>query len=127
LCAVNGRYWPVPGSRFRRSSRLIFLNARQQQIEDALGELRVLYLPGRDRAKLRIAVQIPALSSGWQDSFRDLPAAEGDSAATPPLGAYRISVKQEPHGTASGYLNRNLQPGAILRPCAGRWRFGAST
>jgi len=159
----------------------------------------LLYLPGRDRAKLRIAVQIPALSPGWQDSFRDLLAAEGDSAAAAPPGAhpalrpqlawagfrslhvtkvvpetatvssmyltapegsplpaaragqyltlritgagepapvrtyslssapdagtYRISVKQEPHGTASSYLNRNLQPGAALDVAAPRGDF----
>ena len=47
----------------------------------------LLYLPGRDPAKLRLATQIPALSPGWQDSFRDLLAAEGDSAAAPPIGA----------------------------------------
>ena len=35
----------------------------------------LLYLPGRDPAKLRDAVQIPALSPGWQGSFRDLLAA----------------------------------------------------
>ena len=32
----------------------------------------LLYLPDRDSAKLRLAVQIPALSPGWQQSFRDL-------------------------------------------------------
>jgi MOSC domain-containing protein YiiM len=148
----------------------------------------LLYLPGRDPAKLRLATRIPALSPGWQGSFRDLLAAEGDSAAAPPLGAepaprprpawagfrplrvtkvvpetatvssiyltapdrsllpaaragqyltlripgagqpapvrsyslssapdagtYRISVKQEPHGTASSYLHRTLRRGA---------------
>ena len=35
----------------------------------------LLYLPGRDRGKLRAALQIPALSPGWQGSFRDLLAA----------------------------------------------------
>ena len=40
----------------------------------------LLYLPGRDLAKLRQAVQIPALSPGWQQSFRDLLAA-GDGPA----------------------------------------------
>jgi MOSC domain-containing protein YiiM len=156
----------------------------------------LLYLPGRDPAKLRLATQIPALSPGWQGSFRDLLAAEGDSAAAPPVGAepaprprpawagfrplrvakvvpetatvlsiyltapdgsllpaaragqyltlripgagqpapvrsyslssapdagtYRISVKQEPHGTASSYLHRNLQPGTVLDDGTGR-------
>ncbi len=47
----------------------------------------LLYLPGRDPAKLRLATRIPALSPGWQGSFRDLLAAEGDSAAAPPPGA----------------------------------------
>ena len=159
----------------------------------------LLYLPGRDPAKLRLATRIPALSPGWQGSFRDLLAAEGDSAAAPPPGAepaprprpawagfrplrvtkvvpetatvssiyltapdgsllpaaragqyltlripgagqpapvrsyslssapdagtYRISVKQEPRGTASSYLHRNLQPGAVLDVAAPRGDF----
>jgi ferredoxin-NADP reductase/MOSC domain-containing protein YiiM len=40
----------------------------------------LLYLPGRDPAKLRIALQIPALSPGWQQSFRDLLQAAGPAA-----------------------------------------------
>ena len=32
----------------------------------------LLYLPGHDRDKLQSALQIPALSPGWQSSFRDL-------------------------------------------------------
>ncbi|WP_225823830.1 MOSC and FAD-binding oxidoreductase domain-containing protein [Streptomyces naphthomycinicus] len=35
----------------------------------------LLYLPGRDPAKLRRALAIPALSPGWQQSFRELAAA----------------------------------------------------
>jgi ferredoxin-NADP reductase/MOSC domain-containing protein YiiM/ferredoxin len=156
----------------------------------------LLYLPRRDPVKLRAALQIPALSPGWQGSFRDLAAAaEGDGgsgtmppraaapawpafrelrvadvvresegvssiyfAATdgmalpaaragqyltlritaagqptpvrsyslssaPDAGTYRISVKQEPHGIASGYLNRDLRPGAILDVAAPRGDF----
>ena len=46
----------------------------------------LLYLPGRDQDKLRVAVQIPALSPGWQGSFRDLlAAAGGDGTAGTPL------------------------------------------
>ncbi len=40
----------------------------------------LLYLPGRDHDTLRKAVDIPALSPGWQASFRDL-------LATPPAAA----------------------------------------
>jgi ferredoxin-NADP reductase/MOSC domain-containing protein YiiM/ferredoxin len=151
----------------------------------------LLYLPGRDERKLRAALQIPALSPGWQGSFRDLLSAADGTAPSPgtrpgwpafrelrvtkivpesenvssiylvaadgtalpaaqsgqyltlrisgagqpaPVrsyslsaaaddGTYRISVKQEPHGVASSYLNRDLQPGAILDVAAPRGDF----
>jgi ferredoxin-NADP reductase/MOSC domain-containing protein YiiM len=149
----------------------------------------LLYLPGRDERKLRAALQIPALSPGWQGSFRDLlAAAEGAGASSgpawpgfrklrvtkvvredenvssiyltaddgaalpaaragqyltlrisgagqpPPVrsyslscapagGTYRISVKREPNGVASSYLNRDLRPGAILDVAAPRGDF----
>ncbi|WP_067897464.1 MOSC and FAD-binding oxidoreductase domain-containing protein [Nocardia vaccinii] len=41
----------------------------------------LLYLPGRAPATLRRALRIPALSQGWQDSFRELLAA-ADTAGT---------------------------------------------
>jgi ferredoxin-NADP reductase/MOSC domain-containing protein YiiM len=148
----------------------------------------LLYLPGRDRAKLRAAVRIPALSPGWQQSFRDL-LAEGDGhpagapawagfrplrvskvvpesatvssvyltaadagplpparagqyltlrvdgagqpapvrsyslSSAPGAGAYRISVKREPHGLVSGYLNGTLRPGVTLEVAAPRGDF----
>jgi ferredoxin-NADP reductase/MOSC domain-containing protein YiiM len=154
----------------------------------------LLYLPGRDPAKLRLATQIPALSPGWQQSFRELldtgeadglgsappadqPAwpgfrslrvtkvvpesaavssvylAAADGAALPAAKAgqyltlrvtgaaqpapvrnyslssapgadpYRISVKQEPHGVASSFLSRKLQPGSVLDVAAPRGEF----
>ena len=161
----------------------------------------LLYLPGKDRAKLRAALQIPALSPGWQGSFRDLLAAgppgdhdgtgagagdagaaavpawagfralrvqqvvaetaavtsiyltAADGSALPPArpgqylalrvtgagqpapvrsyslsspaagGTYRISVKREPHGAVSSYLNRALRPGATLEAAAPRGDF----
>jgi ferredoxin-NADP reductase/MOSC domain-containing protein YiiM/ferredoxin len=157
----------------------------------------LLYLPGHDRAKLQVALAIPALSPGWQGSFRDLLAApEGngtapspgtepqtgpawpafrklrvtkiaresatvcsiylaaaDGTALPPArageyltlrvsgagqpapvrnyslssaaddGTYRISVKQEPHGVASSYLNHGLQAGTTLDVAAPRGDF----
>jgi ferredoxin-NADP reductase/MOSC domain-containing protein YiiM len=149
----------------------------------------LLYLPGHDREKLRVALRIPALSPGWQGSFRDLlsaadvpspgtgpawpgfrklrvarvvredsqvcsvylaaadgtalPAARAGqyltlriSGAGPPApvrsyslsaaadgGTYRISVKQEPHGVASGYLNGGLRPGETLDVAAPRGDF----
>jgi ferredoxin-NADP reductase/MOSC domain-containing protein YiiM len=41
----------------------------------------LLYLPGRDPAKLRLAVDIPALSPGWLGSFRTMLEADGNPAA----------------------------------------------
>jgi ferredoxin-NADP reductase/MOSC domain-containing protein YiiM len=149
----------------------------------------LLYLPDRDEQKLRLALRIPALSPGWQGSFRDLlSAAEGGGAAAGPAwpgfrelsvtrivretgqvcsiylaagdgaalpaakpgqyltlrvsgagqpapvrsyslssppgdGTYRISVKQEPHGAASSYLDRSLKPGQKLDVAAPRGDF----
>jgi len=159
----------------------------------------LLYLPGRDPARLRVAAQIPALSPGWRQSFRELlEAADGtgpaagpawagfrplrvskvvpesatvssiyltapDESPLPPARAgqyltlrvtgagqpapvrsyslssyplssyplssgagasgYRISVKREPHGAASRYLNGTLRPGATLDVAAPRGDF----
>jgi ferredoxin-NADP reductase len=167
----------------------------------------LLYLPGHDPAKLRLATDIPALSPGWQQSFRDLLETAGAAgpATAPPAGTeptastepawpgfrplrvtrvvpenpmvssvylaaadrtplptaqagqyltvritgaaqpapvrnyslssapgadpYRISVKREPHGLVSGYLNSRVRPGAILDAAAPRGDFvlGAGT
>jgi len=149
----------------------------------------LLYLPGKDPARLRVAAQIPALSPGWQQSFRELLQSAGEVSPQPgpawagfrplrvtrvvpesttvssvylaapdesPLpvaqagqylslrlpgagqpapvrsyslssapgtAGYRISVKQEPHGTASRYLTRELRPGATLDTAAPRGDF----
>ena len=154
----------------------------------------LLYLPRRDPAKLRLATQIPALSPGWQQSFRELTASGGagpdvappagsepawagfrplrvtevvpesdtvssiylaaaDGTRLPPAqpgqyltlrvtaagqpapvrsyslstgtgaGTYRISVKSEPHGLVSSYLDHSVQPGADLDAAAPRGDF----
>jgi ferredoxin-NADP reductase/MOSC domain-containing protein YiiM len=48
----------------------------------------LLYLPDRDVDQLRKIVEVPALSPGWQQSFRDMLASgEGAAASTaPPIG-----------------------------------------
>ncbi|HXT88703.1 MAG TPA: MOSC domain-containing protein [Trebonia sp.] len=40
----------------------------------------LLYLPGKDQAKLRVAVDIPALSPGWRGSFEELLAEQAADA-----------------------------------------------
>jgi len=44
-------------------------------------------------------------------------------SSAPDAGTYRISVKQEPRGTASSYLHRTLQPGAVLDVAVPRGDF----
>jgi ferredoxin-NADP reductase/MOSC domain-containing protein YiiM/ferredoxin len=149
----------------------------------------LLYLPNRARRDLIRALRIPALSKGWQGSFRELldqaptgeaselawdglrqlrvaaidrestsvislrlvpvdgkpatPAQPGqfltvrlrpDPGAAPLLrtyslsGApnnesYRISVKREPHGAASGYLHSELRVGDVIEAGAPRGSF----
>jgi ferredoxin-NADP reductase/MOSC domain-containing protein YiiM/ferredoxin len=172
-----------------------------EKIADAQDSMTVadidglLYLPNRSRDALTRAVAIPALSQGWQGSFRDLlnqspdHAASGPGHATPlawkglreltvqaieresasvisirlaptdggatvparpgqfltvrlhpdPAGRpllrsyslsgrpgtsdYRISVKCEPGGAASGYLHSSLNVGDVLEAGAPRGSF----
>jgi ferredoxin-NADP reductase/MOSC domain-containing protein YiiM len=149
----------------------------------------LLYLPHKARRDLTRALRIPALSQGWQGSFRDLldqaadgaaaklaweglrklrvmaldresenvisvrlvpadgqpaaPARPGqfltvrlrpDPASAPLLRtyslsdlpnttSYRISVKHEPHGTVSGYINTKLRVGDVIEAAAPRGDF----
>ena len=155
----------------------------------------LLYLPDRDIERLRAAVDIPALSPGWQQSFHELldGAEAGTGVPTPAIGVepgwpgfrrfrvaelvpetatvtsvylaaddggplppalagqyvtlraagagdpapvrsyslssgpgattYRISVKREPHGVVSTFLNTRLRPGTALDVAAPRGEF----
>ena len=47
----------------------------------------LLYLPGRDPGKVRLAASIPALSPGWRQSFRELIDNPGDVAGVPAVRA----------------------------------------
>jgi ferredoxin-NADP reductase/MOSC domain-containing protein YiiM len=149
----------------------------------------LLYLPNHARRDLIRALRIPALSEGWQGSFRDLleqaPAGEaaklawqglrrlrvtaidresetvisvglepvdgepavpaqpgqfltirlrpGPGAApllrtyslsgVPNVHGYRISVRREPHGAASGYVHTGLRVGDVIEAGAPRGSF----
>jgi ferredoxin-NADP reductase/MOSC domain-containing protein YiiM len=154
----------------------------------------LLYLPDRDVAKVSVALRIPALSPGWQQSFHemldagaaakpsgappmaapawpgfrdlrvtrvvaesasvssiyltaadglDLPGTRGGQYLTlrvpgaadpapvrsyslssaPAAGQYRVSVKREPHGLASGYLTSRLRAGDVVMAAAPRGEF----
>ncbi len=71
----------------------------------------LLYLPRRDPAKLRAALRIPALSPGWQQSFRELVADGGTPApaqAPPTWTGFRplrvADVVREAAAVSSIYL-----------------------
>jgi ferredoxin-NADP reductase/MOSC domain-containing protein YiiM/ferredoxin len=70
----------------------------------------LLYLPGRDAERLRLAVQIPALSPGWKQSFRDLLARHGSGVepAEPSWSGFRTlrvsKVVSETPSVVSVYL-----------------------
>src|SRR5581483_1768030 len=73
--------------------------------------------------------RLPAARAGQYITLR-LPAAgqpapvRNYSLSGPPdAGTYRITVKREPHGIASGYLTRQVQPGAVLEVAAPRGDF----
>jgi ferredoxin-NADP reductase/MOSC domain-containing protein YiiM/ferredoxin len=86
----------------------------------------LLYLPGHDPKKLRVALQIPALSPGWQGSFRDLlSAAEGDGApgdgpAWPGFRKLRVTqVVRENEQVSSIYLT--AADGTLPKARAGQY------
>ena len=58
----------------------------------------LLYLPGRSRRTLRRALRIPALSAGWQGSFRDMLARAEDGDGP---GCRRTGVAGLPARSAS--------------------------
>jgi ferredoxin-NADP reductase/MOSC domain-containing protein YiiM len=79
----------------------------------------LLYLPHRDPVKLRAAVRIPAMSPGWQQSFRDL-LAETPAAgpAWPGFRPLRVTkVVRETATVSSLYLSSvDEQPLPAARP-----------
>ncbi|HET7050242.1 MAG TPA: MOSC and FAD-binding oxidoreductase domain-containing protein [Solirubrobacteraceae bacterium] len=152
----------------------------------------LLYLPNRSRRTLERALRIPALSKGWQGSFRELLEQAEHSAAAPPAPAwegfapltveavhresntivsfglrpadtkeavraaagqyltvrlrpdgpdhapvvrtysmsaitpddgYRISVKLEPGGAGSAFLQQHVKPGDVIEAAAPRGEF----
>ncbi|WP_326954460.1 MOSC and FAD-binding oxidoreductase domain-containing protein [Amycolatopsis sp. NBC_01286] len=86
----------------------------------------LLYLPGRDTADLRKAVDIPALSPGWQGSFRDL-LAEHEHERKPETAAWtgfrelRVS-RVVPESTTVTSIHLTAADGAPLpRPEPGQF------
>jgi ferredoxin-NADP reductase/MOSC domain-containing protein YiiM len=77
----------------------------------------LLYLPDRNMEQLHKAVDVPALSPGWQQSFNDMLAAHASSAVatTPPIGVepgwtgFRPLRVSETHRESPSVLSISLE------------------
>ncbi|TCM48781.1 MOSC and FAD-binding oxidoreductase domain-containing protein [Kribbella sp. VKM Ac-2568] len=73
----------------------------------------LLYLPDRDEAKLRASLNIPALSPGWQQSFREL--VEALETGTPTADGRNASPYSEPQpGPSSGAAEVDGQAAGVV-------------
>ena len=92
----------------------------------------LLYLPDRDIERLRAAVDIPALSPGWQQSFRELldAAEKGTPAGAPPLGVepgwagfrrLRVAKVVAENPTVTSVYLAAEDGGNLPRPTAGQY------
>ena len=82
-----------------------------------------IYLAAADGGALPAARAGQYLTLRIPGAGQPAPVRSYSLSSAPGVGAYRISVKHEPHGTFSSYLNRNLQPGVILDVAAPSGEF----
>jgi ferredoxin-NADP reductase/MOSC domain-containing protein YiiM/ferredoxin len=73
----------------------------------------LLYLPGRSRAQLERALRVPALSAGWQGSFRDLLAADQPPPAWSGFRPLRVAEVRRESATVSSF---RLEPAGDAPP-----------
>src|SRR5262249_39855078 len=92
----------------------------------------LLYLPGHQRQQLLRALRIPALSPGWQTSFRALLEGGGNggnagliTASPPPAwaGFRELSVTGIDHESDSVISIRLADPGGARLPAAGAGQY----
>jgi ferredoxin-NADP reductase len=82
-----------------------------------------IYLAAADGSALPAARAGQYLTLRINGAGQPAPVRSYSLSSAPDTGTYRISVKREPHGTASSYLNRGVQAGAILDVAAPRGDF----
>jgi ferredoxin-NADP reductase len=109
--AGNGPAWT--GFRALRVIRVVPETATVSSIHLAAPDGAPLP-PGR--AGQYLTLRIPGAG-------RPAPVRSYSLSTLPAAGGYRISVKHEPHGVASGYLTTQLRPGVVLDVAAPRGDF----
>jgi len=82
-----------------------------------------IYLAAEDGTALPAARPGQYLTLRITGAGTPAPVRSYSLSSAPGAAAYRISVKHEPHGTASGYLITRLRPGAVLPVAAPRGDF----
>jgi ferredoxin-NADP reductase/ferredoxin len=107
---------PVPGWRGFRELRVTKVVRESETVSS-------IYLAAVDGAALPDAEAGQYLTLRITGAGQPAPVRSYSLSSAADTGSYRISVKQEPHGIASSYLNRDLQPGAILEVAAPRGDF----
>ena len=82
-----------------------------------------IYLASADGQPLPAARPGQYLTLRVADAGQPPPVRSYSLSSAPGAGAYRISVKQEPHGVVSGYLHGTLREGMVLDAAAPRGDF----
>jgi ferredoxin-NADP reductase len=82
-----------------------------------------IYLTAPDESPLPDARPGQYLTLRVTGAGQPAPVRSYSLSSAPDAGVYRISVKREPHGAASRYLNGTLRPGATLEVAAPRGDF----
>jgi hypothetical protein len=82
-----------------------------------------VYLTTADRTQLPAARAGQYLTLRIPGAGQPAPVRSYSLSSAPGADPYRISVKQEPHGTASSYLNTSVPAGATLDAAAPRGDF----
>lgn len=101
----------------------IVLLVRGRQGLSVAGVDALLYLPGPDVGRLRAAVDEPALSPGWRQSFADLLARE-DSRAEPSWTGFRPLRVQATHRESPDIMSIELESDdgvPLPRPLPGQY------
>ena len=82
-----------------------------------------IYLAAADGTALPAARAGQYLTLRITGAGMPVPVRSYSLSSAPDSGTYRISVKQEPHGIASSYLDHDVRPGSVLEVAAPRGDF----
>lgn len=90
----------------------------------------LLYLPDRDMAQLRKAVDVAALSPGWQQSFHDMLTQSSGAPATPSIGVepgwtgfkpLRVSAIHRETASVLSIRLESIDGGSLPTPLPGQY------